>query len=160
VGVNLHLLSGSGLTSDYSDGGSAPNPLGRGNLIIGYNELPPPIIAVFAPGERTGSHNLIMGRYNRFRSFGSIVTGEYNNVTVFESSIIGGSGNKLGGRLSIIMGSSGSVVDGGVDVALFGGQDNVATGCSLFSLFGGQQNAISYASNESVIGVDYLTPTP
>jgi hypothetical protein len=156
VGVNLHLLSGSGVTSDFSDGGSAPNPLGRGNLFIGYNEPPVPIVAALASGDRSGSHNLIMGRYNKFRSFGSIVSGEYNTVTAAESSIIKGGGNRLGGRSSTMIGASNSVVDGGGFVCIFGGEQNIATGCDLFALFGGQQNAISSARYETVIGVDYL----
>jgi hypothetical protein len=160
VGVNLHLLSGSGLTSDYSDGGSAPNPLGRGNLFIGYDEPPQHPFAALAPGDRIGSHNLIIGRYNRFRSFGSIVSGEYNTVSGAESNIIGGGGNTIEGRWSTIVAGANSQILGGT-VAMFGGNGNVADACYGLYLFGGENNSISNAANATVVGTDYLaTPAP
>jgi hypothetical protein len=49
TGVNVHILSGAGMTND----GKAPR--GLGNLIIGYNELVPGYDNL-----RTGYHNLVI----------------------------------------------------------------------------------------------------
>src|SRR3954451_15397351 len=70
-GANLHIVSGSGATDD---GGT---PLGLGNLIIGYDEDPvqnnneDPL----NPGDRGGSHNLVIGSFHRFTqaAFGGLV---------------------------------------------------------------------------------------
>ena len=60
-GANIHIVSGSGATNDHG------NPTGLGNLIIGYDEDPSVIPALpLSPGDRGGSHNLVIGRANRF----------------------------------------------------------------------------------------------
>ncbi len=59
-GANVHIQSGSGATDD----GGAPS--GRGNLVVGYNELPPSL----PTGSRQGGHNLIVGPSHIFPSTG------------------------------------------------------------------------------------------
>ena len=70
TGANVHIVSGSGATDD---GGT---PLGLGNLIIGYDEDPGPG-SPLNPGDRGGSHNLVIGRFHRFTqaAFGGLVAG-------------------------------------------------------------------------------------
>ena len=54
--VNLHIRSGAGATNGPING--------RGNLIVGYDE---------ENGDpRTGSHNLVIGRYHSYSSFGGL----------------------------------------------------------------------------------------
>jgi hypothetical protein len=59
-GANLHLVSGSGATNDGDE------PLGLGNLIIGYNEGPAEAGSPLNPGQRGGSHNVVIGPYHKF----------------------------------------------------------------------------------------------
>lgn len=66
TGANLHIESGSGAT----DGGVN----GLGNLIVGYNE------PRAASPDQTGSHNLIVGRYHNYSSYGGLVAGYYNAI--------------------------------------------------------------------------------
>src|SRR5690349_2653195 len=75
-GANLHIVSGSGATDD---GGT---PLGLGNLIIGYDEDPAQAGSPLDPGDRGGSHNLVIGRFHRFTqaAFGGLVAGETNTI--------------------------------------------------------------------------------
>ena len=80
-GANIHIRSGSGSTDD---GGT---PRGLGNLIIGYDEDPQTFVdrspagalphAALSPGDRGGSHNLVIGAAHRFTqaAFGGLVAG-------------------------------------------------------------------------------------
>ena len=61
TGANLYIQSGSGSTNGTVNG--------KGNLIIGYNELRG------YDNNRTGSHNLIVGREHNYSSYGGIVVG-------------------------------------------------------------------------------------
>jgi hypothetical protein len=70
TGANIHIVSGSGSTGDNG------NPLGLGNLIIGYDEDPGSYVdrspfnnlplGPLVTGDRGGSHNLVIGAANRF----------------------------------------------------------------------------------------------
>ncbi len=77
--VNVQVLSGSGST------GGAVN--GRGNLVIGYDEM---------PGSQTGSHNLVLGSHQTYTSYASIVGGTHNNATGAYTAVLG-SGNSASG---------------------------------------------------------------
>ena len=96
-GANIHIVSGSGATDDNG------NPTGLGNLIIGYDEDPESLSgsdAAYAarwslsaqPGDRGGSHNLVIGRGNRFTqaAFGGLVAGELNTISNVGASVSGG----------------------------------------------------------------------
>jgi hypothetical protein len=72
TGANLHLRNGTGAMSVTN---------GLGNLTIGYN-----IDSGYS--DRTGSHNLLMGRYLNYTSYGSIITGEENSALGQYSSIL------------------------------------------------------------------------
>jgi hypothetical protein len=144
TGANIHIVSGSTTTVD--------TVTGLGNLIIGYNE-PPPVIF---PGSRSGSHNLIIGRFNSFfqAAFGGLVVGEANIISAEGASVSGGGSNTAsgtgasvsGGTLNIASGSGASVSGGGNNTAsgsvasVSGGFGNTASG-SVASVTGGQFNS-------------------
>src|SRR5688572_21451836 len=64
---NLQIVNGLGRTNTTN---------GCGNLIIGYNE--PPSASSGWPTTRTGSHNLILGRYHSHASYAGLLSGEMN----------------------------------------------------------------------------------
>ena len=150
-GVNIHLVSGSGTTDD---GG---NPRGLGNLIIGYNEDPGQLDAGLEPGDRGGSHNLVIGRYNRFSraAFGGFVAGELNAIRNEGASVTGGNNNTASGGFSMVSGGfqniahgEGASVTGGVSnvagdgASVTGGFQNTANG-DFATVSGGWCNAAS-----------------
>src|SRR5262249_28289960 len=82
---NLYVQSGSGSTDDCG------RLSGLGNLIIGYNasrEATFPLPIGF--DLRLGSHNLILGDYQNYSSFGGIVAGFENNILAPYASVTGG----------------------------------------------------------------------
>ena len=79
-GANVHIVSGSGTTDGAVNG--------RGNLIVGYNELR-------GTGDvRTGSHNIVVGKRHNFSSFGGLVVGLENSISGNYASVSGGWGNE------------------------------------------------------------------
>ena len=64
---NLQIVNGMGSTNTTN---------GCGNLLIGYNEPPPPLSG--APSTRTGSHNIILGRFHSHASYAGLLAGEMN----------------------------------------------------------------------------------
>jgi FtsZ-binding cell division protein ZapB len=154
--ANIHIVSGSGRTDDNG------NPTGLGNLIIGYDEDPinpltgdsslglPTIMQTsgfpspLSPGDRGGSHNLVIGGGNRFTqaAFGGFVAGERNTINSFGASVSGGFFNSASGLFASVSGgirnsASGlfsSVSSGGLnnasgtDASVSGGFENFASG--------------------------------
>jgi hypothetical protein len=138
-GANIHIVSGSGATNDNG------TSFGLGNLIIGYDENPGQVEEPLLPSDRVGSHNLIIGRWHRFVSFGGIVAGEDNTITAEGSSVLGGSGNFANGVQSVVI--AGLKNDAaGVESAIIGGTATHAFGASS-TILGGAR-AIATASNE------------
>ncbi len=90
-GVNVHVNNGTGYTDDTENG--------LGNLIIGYNEE-----RNGGNNVRSGSHNLIVGRWNNYSSYGGIVAGDLNTISGFFSTVIGGYGNVASGDNSCVTG--------------------------------------------------------
>jgi hypothetical protein len=104
-GANIHIVSGSLTTND------AGAPTGLGNLIIGYDE--DPVNATVAPtslnpGDRGGSHNLVIGRYHIFQStaFGNLLAGE-RNFAQSEAGFLAGYANEVSGTANSVSGGSG-----------------------------------------------------
>jgi hypothetical protein len=89
-----------------------------GNLIIGYNEDPADPALRFGgtplgPGDRGGSHNLVIGRGHTFTkaAFGGLVVGEVNKISNSEASILGGGNNAASGVAASVLGGRAVLVD-------------------------------------------------
>jgi hypothetical protein len=145
-GANIHIVSGSGSTGDNG------NPTGLGNLIIGYDEDPQMFGlevgggAPLFPGDRGGSHNLVIGGGNRFISEGGLVAGQLNTLAGFGASVTGGSHNIASGFVASVSGgfyntASGTFYSGGAS-SVSGGSHNTASGGSS-SVSGGLFNTAS-----------------
>jgi hypothetical protein len=153
-GANIHIESGSGATDDHG------NPTGLGNLIIGYDEDPiNPLNGDFSdglpimqgpggpsplrPGDRGGSHNLVIGSGNRFTqaAFSGLVVGERNTIDSFGASVSGGFHNTASGRFASVSagGRNGASGDGG---SVSGGFEN-SVSVGFASVIGGLQNTAS-----------------
>ena len=145
-GANIHIVSGTGATNDNG------NPTGLGNLIIGYDEDPTVLAALpLSPGDRGGSHNLVIGRANRFTlaAFGGLVAGEVNTISNSEASVTGGRGNTASGSFASV---SGGLLNSasGFEASVSGGARNFASGGQT-SVTGGLSNTAT-ASQASVSG--------
>jgi hypothetical protein len=168
-GANLRIVNGLGNTETTN---------GLGNLIVGYNELRAPIGA--GTDTRTGSHNIVGGKFNNFSSFGGLVLGEFSEISGAFASVSGGIGNKATGDNSSVSGgvantASGerSSVSGGGDntasahgasvsggnvntasnlfASVSGGELNTASG-RIASVSGGRENSASGSDSSSVSG--------
>ena len=133
-GCNVHVRSGSGSTDD---GGALT---GLGNLVVGYNE---PRLTRQGPDEteRTGSHNLIVGREHKYPSFGGLVAGRGNTVSGQSSSVSGGSFNTASGDFSSVSGGDSNAASG-QSSSVSGGFDNEAS-ANVSSVSGGGSNTAS-----------------
>jgi hypothetical protein len=128
-GVNLHVRSGSDTeaTNEFCETRAPGWPnceilTGLGNLIIGYNERFPNPTNV---GDRTGSHNLVIGDFHRYNSFGGFVAGDANRITGGGASVIGGTNNTASGWFSSVSGGHLNEASG-VTASVSGGQDREA----------------------------------
>jgi hypothetical protein len=138
TGANIHIVSGSGMTNDNG------NPRGLGNLIIGYDEPPdsteggPPLNS----GDRGGSHNLVIGPFNRFTqaAFGGLVAGELNTIQSLGASVSGGANNTASGFWASVSGGLGNTASG--SLASVSGQGNTASGFEA-TVSGGLGNTAS-----------------
>jgi hypothetical protein len=149
-GANIHIVSGSGRTDDNG------NRTGLGNLIIGYGESQPPVPAFppLGPGDRGGSHNLVIGRWHRFTqsAFGGFVAGEANFITNEGASVSGGFTNTASGNLASVTGGQDNTASG-FQASVTGGQGNSASGYEA-SVSGGQGNTASGAVAIVLGGLD------
>lgn len=100
TGANLWIKSGSGTT------GGAIN--GLGNLIVGYNELR----GAGWTDERTGSHNLVVGKRQNYSSYGGLLAGQGNTTSGEYSSVISGFRNTASGHYSSVSGGHGNTASG------------------------------------------------
>jgi hypothetical protein len=146
--VNVQIVNGlgatNGLASDpYGVEGTITN--GLGNLIIGYNELSwdsgPIVNPPFNPGDRDGSHNLIIGRGHRYPSWGGMVARDGNRIGDFGATVSGGRVNVASGRWSSVSGGRKNTASGAF-ASVSGGARNVASG-TLASVSGGADNVAS-----------------
>ena len=143
TGTNLHIVNGFGATSQVN---------GKGNLIVGYNQL-----RNDGTDDRSGSHNLIVGDFNNYSSFGGLIAGFNNNITGVYSTVSGGNGNTASG-------SSSSVSGGKLNTASFhwcsvsGGESNTASqlGSSISGGYGLTQSASYGWSGGSAYSNDVL----
>jgi hypothetical protein len=155
TGANIHIVSGAGATNDN---GSAT---GLGNLIIGYDEDPQSYsdsspgddlpLSPLNPGDRGGSHNLVIGAANRFTraTFGGVVVGTANTIDGYGASVSGGAGNTA--RFYGASVSAGFLNFAADDCAsVSGGRFNTA-GSPFSSVSGGSGNRAS-GTDASVCG--------
>jgi hypothetical protein len=118
---------------------------GLGNLIIGYNEERRSNTTTGLHDQRTGSHNLVIGRYHSFSSYGGLLAGENN--TIGEGSdrpqyglgcVVMGYDNAVNGKFSAITGGERNFIDSSWAV-ISGGSFNEIEG-SYASISGGRCN--------------------
>jgi hypothetical protein len=158
-GANIHIVSGSGSTDDHG------TPTGLGNLIIGYDEDPQNYVdrspfdnlplSPLSPGDRGGSHNLVIGAANRFTqaTYGGLVVGTVNTIDGYGASVSGGAGNTARSYgASVSAGFSNNA--GSFFSSVSGGRYNIA---ALFftSVSGGDSNTAGdghYGVGASVSG--------
>ncbi|MFN3648897.1 MAG: hypothetical protein ACK47B_04875 [Armatimonadota bacterium] len=139
IGANLHVVNGLESTDSTN---------GLGNLIVGYNEL-----RGNGADHRSGSHNLVVGRFNNYLKYGGLVAGETNEVSGAFASVAGGHGGVASGDWAAVTGGHGNTASGlestvtggwanlafGAAAAVTGGDHNVASG-NLAVVTGGAQN--------------------
>jgi hypothetical protein len=120
TGMNFQVVSGAGTTT------SAVN--GTGNIIIGYNE------SNSNKDKRTGSHNLVIGRYHSYSNYGGIAAGEDNEITGKVASVLGGALNLASGDGSVVVSGQDNWASHATAVVL-AGEGNRAGGrsCSVSS---------------------------
>jgi len=112
-GANVYVQSGSGATDD--DG----SPRGLGNLILGYSS------SELNNYDRSGSHNLIVGDENSWRSYGSIIVGAHNTVNA-PYGVVHGTLHQAAGNYAHLIGSSHHAT--GQYATVSGGAHNLASG--------------------------------
>jgi hypothetical protein len=177
---NVHVRSGELATDGPVNG--------LGNLIVGYNEGrcsaidevgPSPDPSFLVPclsdrecgggtcdfGERTGSHNLVIGQQHEYSSYAGIVGGRANALAAPEAGVTAGHTNRAEGRFSAVHGGVGnrsigpaSTVTGGrlnathgAHSIVAGGLENDATG-SHAAVLGGESNEASGRGSAVVAG--------
>ena len=136
-GANVHIESGSGSTVDSS---------GLGNLVIGYNEDAGSTSII--DGNRSGSHNLVVGPQHEFTGSGSVVFGYANFTSANYASVSGGECNGAGPTAYPLVCTR---TPGAGDAAtVSGGESNTASG-EVASVSGGQANVASGEAS-SILG--------
>ena len=138
-GANLQVVNGEGSTSSVN---------ALGNLIVGYNE------SDSLTTERGGSHNLVMGRWNQYGSYGGIAHGLRNSVLDNESAVLAGSNNVVSGVRSVVLGGDENTASGNKVVAI-GGVGNEAKG-SVTVAMGGRSN-VAMGGVSVLVGGGYNT---
>ncbi|HLK57149.1 MAG TPA: hypothetical protein VKU00_11320 [Chthonomonadaceae bacterium] len=150
-GCNLFLNNGLGATNGLPHDPLNINPAqtrtnGLGNLILGYNESR----ALWGdPDNRTGSHNLIVGQFQDYSSFGGLVAGACNTISGAYASVLGGDTNIAGGAFASISGGESNMANGS-NASVLGGNFNLAIG-NFATVSGGAANLAS-GLNASVSG--------
>ncbi len=110
-GVNVQVKSGSGATAGAVNG--------LGNLIVGYNES--------SGDDHSGSHNLIIGPYHSYASYGGLVAGYNNSIIGNFSSVSGGSNNTASSNYASVSGGNSNTASGSSS-SVSGGRYNDAGG--------------------------------
>jgi hypothetical protein len=145
TGANLRIVNGLGSTDTAN---------GLGNLIVGYDESRQAFDScagstdAFCTDTRTGSHDVVVGRFNNFSSFGGLVVGELSEISGRFSSVSGGGVNTASGDYSSVSGGNNNTAVGN-SATVSGGFQGSAVGDSS-SVSGGFVNgAGGFASSVS-----------
>ena len=112
-GANVQIVNGTGITDGVVDG--------AGNLIVGYNELRG------AGDDRSGSHNLVVGKEHNFTTFGGLVAGRTNTLGGIHASVSGGRFNAASGNYASVSGGKLNTASG-TDSSVSGGNSRSALG--------------------------------
>jgi hypothetical protein len=127
TGVNVHVRSGSGFTNGTING--------LGNLIVGYDEDRTLL------SDKSGSHNLVVGRNHNYTSYGGLVVGYENTISGEYASVSGGEGNTSSGSASSVSGGNWNEASGDWS-SVSGGHSSTASG-DWSSVSGGMYNTAS-----------------
>ncbi len=150
-GVNLQIVNGLGATDGdkSSIGGLEVN--GLGNLIVGYDEpLNPDFFSEPKPvPDKSGSHNIIVGKGHNYSSYGGLVAGEYNVISAKYATVLGGSLNQSIEELASISGGLWNIASGGYS-HISAGVSNIASATGS-SVTGGSSNTAA-GGNSTVSG--------
>ena len=138
------------------------NPYTAAAGIPKQNVIPTPL----APGDRSGSHNIVIGRWNRFQGFGGFVGGEENSIGGEGSSILGGAGNTIQPILFAFHSYEGAIVGGygnvisseSYECVVVGGEDNIAFSDGNVIL-GGLFNTSAGSDNTIIGGIHIVEET-
>ncbi len=134
-GVNVQVVNGEGKTATVN---------GEGNLVIGYAE---PTGEPTEKPEQTqsGSHNLVLGRLQRYTSYGGILAGSSNIISRPFASVTGGQKNTASGEFASV---SGGIENTAISTesSVSGGRLNTASG-GYSSVSGGESNTTSDLSS-------------
>ena len=149
-GANLHIVNGTGTTETAN---------GLGNLIVGYNEL-----REGGNDDRSGSHNIAVGKGHNFSSYGGLVAGDENTISGSFACIAGGQRNSAGGNYASVSGGIGNMAigefawaGGGSSNSAIGGASSISSGYACVadgvysSVNGGRHNTAS-GQHSSVSG--------
>ncbi len=124
--LNVHIVNGLDNTETIN---------GLGNLIVGYNEL-----VGHDVDHREGSHNIVVGKYNSYYSYGGLLVG-WQCRTGRKYSCAIGSTNTAWGEFSSAIGGGGNIAEGNQS-SVSGGMLNAAKGPNS-SITGGQMNTVN-----------------
>lgn len=111
-GVNVHVNNGLGSTNTVN---------GLGNLIVGYDE------ARTSGNDKTGSHNVVIGRRHNYSQYGGLVAGNQNTISAPFASVSGGAANTASGMNSSVSGGFENIASGDSS-SVSGGVANIAEG--------------------------------
>ena len=131
TGMNFQVVSGSGTTTGTING--------TGNIIVGYNETNS------SNDKRTGSHNIVVGRYHSFSKFGGLIAGEDNSISGESASVLGGAENSASGNGSLVVGGFRNQSEAVTSVAV-AGESNRAQGRSCLVTGGASNRCTGIAS--------------
>ncbi len=126
TGVNVQIVNGMGATNGnpampYLVNETVTGSNGLGNLIVGYDEP-----RLFGGFDRTGSHNLVVGKEQTYSSYGGLVAGDANRVTAPYCSAAGGYDGTVSGLRSAILGGHENKTFGEGAAVVGGGYNEVA----------------------------------
>ena len=136
---NVHVQSGEGAT--WGTGTVFSGTVnGLGNLIVGYNED--------SADDKTGSHNLVVGPYHSYPSYGGFIASYSNTASGSYSSVSGGAFNTASGVSSSVSGGYNNTASD-IYASALGGAFNTASGSSSSVSGGGSNEASGEASSVS-----------
>ncbi len=133
-GMNVQIVNGLGTTNGNPDDPDSTDPEitvvnGLGNLLIGYDEPKQLVLGSIFPysSDKTGSHNIVVGKGHSYPSFGGLVSGSNNLIYGPSSSVTGGYANIAWGNYSSISGGGFGYTEGNYS-SITGGSVNRAIG--------------------------------